>query len=314
MIRRSILFLAFIGAAVFIFLLVFKKTVESYSVEVPFALIKAEDHFRDPHKMSKWMQPFASVKEDKLTINPQEIILGKDTLQILQNGFIDMRLRRADGKDTFGYSIDADAEVDQPNLTRFTLSYNTTPWKKLTEKNPLVQESFRNMDAFAAYMKDPVKVYGYNIREVLVTDTSFLFASRTIPASKFASETKSLFDMLIAEAKKRDAGYNGVRIFNWQDMGDGTTSLFAGVGVTKRVDTNDNDIISYKMMPYQKKLLVADFEGPYKDVMKVYAAMEEYKEDNKRVSMAIPFHKYISDGYGFADSQVVKMRVSFPVF
>ena len=314
MIRRSIPFLAIIGAAIIIFLLVFKKTVETYSVEVPFALIKAVDHFRDPHKMSKWMQPFASVKEDKLVINPQEIILGKDTLQILQNGFIDLRFRRSDGKDTFGYSIDADAEVNQPNITRFTLSYNTTPWKKLTEKNPLVQESFRNLDAFAAYMKDPVKVYGYNIREVLVTDTSFLFSSRTVPSSKFASESKALFDMLIAEAKKRDAGYNGVRIFNWQDVGDGTTSLFAGIGVTKRINTNDSDVITYKMMPYQKKLLVADFEGPYKDVMKVYAAMEEYKEDNKRVSMAIPFHKYLSDGYGFADTQVVKMRISFPVF
>ena len=314
MIRRSIFFLALISAAVIIFLLVFKKTVETYSIEVPFAVVKAVDHFRDPHKMSKWMQPFASVSENKLVINPQEIILGKDTLQILQNGFIDLRFRRADGKDTFGYSIDADGEVDQPNLTKFTLSYNTTPWKKLTEKNPLVQESFRNMDAFAAYMKDPVKVYGYNIREVLVTDTSFLFATRTVPNSKFASETKLLFDMLIAEAKKRDAGYNGVRIFNWQDIGDGTTSLFAGIGVTKKIDTNDNDVVSYKMMPYQKKLLIADYEGPYKDVMKVYAAMEEYKEDNKRVSMAIPFHKYISDGYGFADTQVVKMRVSFPVF
>ncbi len=315
MIRRSILtVLVVTGLAVLVFMLVYKKTIESYSVEVPFSVIKAVDHFRDPHKMIQWMEPFKNATSGRPTVNPQQISLGTDTLQILQNGFVDLRFRRSDGKDSLVYAINADALVNQPNITTFTLSFNTTPWKQLTQKNPLVQEAFRNMDAFAAYMKDPVKVYGYNIREVTVTDTSFLFSSRTVPAAKFSNETKLLFDMLIAEAKKRDAGYNGVRIFNWLDNGDNTISLFAGIGVTKRIITEDGDLVSYKMMPYQKKLLVADFEGPYKDVMKAYAAIEEYKEDNKRVSMAIPFHKYISDGYGFADSQVVKVRVSFPVF
>jgi len=314
MIRRFLIPFAIVALVAIIFLLIFKKNSVTYSVEVPFTVIKAADHLRDPHKIRQWMQPFASEKGDKLLISPQQLILGNDTLQILQQGFIDMWLRRSNGKDSLVYSINADALVDKPNITRFTLTYNTTPWKKLTQKNPLVEETMKNMDALAAYMKDPVKVYGYNIREVTVTDTSFLFSSRSVPSAKFANETKLLFDMLIAEAKKRDAGYNGVRIFNWLDNGDGTTSLFAGIGVTKRIETSDGDVVSYKMMPYQKKLLVADFEGPYKDVMKVYAAMEEYKEDNKRVSMAIPFHKYLSDGYGFADTQVVKMRVSFPVF
>ncbi len=314
MIRRSLLFLAVIAIAALLFLLIFKKNSEKYSVDIPFTMIKAVDYFRDTRKISKWMQPFAGDKTGKLLIEPKLMVLGKDTLQALQQGFIDMKFRRSNGEDSLVYAIDASPLVDNPNITRFTLTYNTTPWRKLTEKNPLLAETFRNMDAFGDYMKDPVKVYGYNIHEVLVTDTSFLFASRTVPSDEFANETKSLFDMLIAEASRRDAGYNGVRIFNWLENGDGTSSLFAGIGVTKRINTPDDDVVSYKMMPYQKKLLVADFEGPYKDVMKVYAAMEEYKEDNKRVSMAIPFHKYISDGYGFADTQVVKMRVSFPVF
>jgi hypothetical protein len=314
MIRRSLLFLAILALFAFIFIFIFKKTEETYAVDVPFNVIKAADHFRDPHKMITWMQPFASGKPGQLSVDNHQIVLGKDTLQLLQLGFVDMRFRRSNGKDSLTYSISADALVDQPEITRFVLSYSTTPWKKMTQKNPLVAESFLNMDAFATMMKDPAKVYGYNIHETTVTDTSFLFSSRTVAAEKFAVESKLLFDMLIAEAKKRDAGYNGVRIFNWTDNGDGTRSLFAGIGVTKRIVTADGDVVSYKMMPYQKKLLVADFEGPYKDVMKVYAAMEEYKEDHKRISMAIPFHKYISDGYGFADSQVVKMRVSFPVF
>ena len=260
------------------------------------------------------MQPFTGNEKNVVIIKPQQIIKGTDSLDILQQGLLDIKFERSNGKDSMRFMIIADALVDQSNFSRFSLSYNTTPWKKLMQKNPLIEESRKNLDAFAAYMKDPIKVYGYNIHEVTVTDTSFLFSSRTVPTAKFANESKMLFDLLISEASKRNAGYNGVRIFNWQDNGDGTLSLFAGIGIMKRVNTFDGDVVSYKIMPYQKKLLVADFEGPYKDVMKVYAAMEEYKEDSKRVSMAIPFHKYLSDGYGFADTQIVKMRISFPVF
>ena len=314
MLRRSILFLVAVIIAITVFMLFFKKTTETYSVEIPFTVIKAMDHFRDPRKMVLWMQPFTGNEKNVVIIKPQQIIKGTDSLDILQQGLLDIKFERSNGKDSMRFMIIADALVDQSNFSRFSLSYNTTPWKKLMQKNPLIEESRKNLDAFAAYMKDPIKVYGYNIHEVTVTDTSFLFSSRTVPTAKFANESKMLFDLLISEASKRNAGYNGVRIFNWQDNGDGTLSLFAGIGIMKRVNTFDGDVVSYKIMPYQKKLLVADFEGPYKDVMKVYAAMEEYKEDSKRVSMAIPFHKYLSDGYGFADTQIVKMRISFPVF
>lgn len=312
MFKRLLVFLSVIALIAVVFFVIFKKSTETYAVDVPYSVLKSAEYFRNPNRISKWMAPFANA--NGLEIKPQALILGKDSLQILQQGFIDMKFRRSNGKDSLTYTIAAESLVNQPQVTRFILSYNTTPWKKWTAKNPMVAETFQNMDNFANFMKDPIKVYGYDIKEVLVTDTSFLFSSKTVPVDDFAIESKNIFDLLIAEARTKDAGYNGVRIFNWQDNGDGTMTLFAGIGVTKMVITSDDDLVSYKMMPYQKKLLVADFEGPYKDVMKVYAAMEEYKEDNKRVSMAIPFHKYISEGYGFADTQIVKMRVSFPVF
>ncbi len=256
MMKRPLVFLSMI-AVVVLFFLIFKKNTEIYAVDVPFTVIKAADHFRDPHKISLWMKPFSD--QSKLVINPQSLIAGKDTLQILQQGFVDFKFRRSTGKDTLVYSIAAEPLDDKPNITRFILSYQTTPWKKLTERNPLVPEAFANMDSFSTYMKNPVRVYGYNIRETVVTDTSFLFSSRTVPSAKFSIESRLLFDMLISQAAKRDAGYNGVRIFNWNDNGDGTISLYGGIGVTKRIVTADGDVVSYKMMPYQKKLLVADF-------------------------------------------------------
>jgi effector-binding domain-containing protein len=314
MIRRSLPFIAAIAIITILFLAFFMKATFIYSVEVPFPITNAMDHMRDTRKISRWMEPFATDKNNKLIVMPQSMALGKDSLQIINQGFIDMVFRRTNGSNFLVYSIQANVPANNAAKTNFILSFTTTPWKKYIMKNPLAAEATRNMDAFSDYMKNPVRVYGYDIREILVTDTSFLFASRTVPEEKFTAETKSLFDMLILEASKRNAGYNGVRIFHSQLNGDGTISLFAGVGVTKMVFTSETDIVSFKIMPAKKKLLVADYEGPYKDIHKVYEAMELYKGDNKRISMAIPFEKYISDGYGFADTQVVKMRVSFPVF
>jgi hypothetical protein len=71
---------------------------------------------------------------------------------------------------------------------------------------------------------------------------------------------------------------------------------------------------NFKMMPYGKNLLAVEYEGPYYNVMKINEALEEYRADNKMVIMAIPFHKYLSEGYGFTDSQVVKLQVFYPVY
>jgi effector-binding domain-containing protein len=170
------------------------------------------------------------------------------------------------------------------------------------------------MDSLGTYLDNPSKLYGFDIKGTLVTDTSFLFASKKIRRADFAAESKALYNMLIDEAKKRDAGYNGVRIFHYTDEGDSSRMIYAGVGVTKRIDTKEGDKVSYKMMPYQRNLLVIDYNGKYGDVPKAYTALEKYRIDNRYVTMAIPFHKYLDSGYGFSDSQQVRLKVCYPVF
>ncbi len=163
-------------------------------------------------------------------------------------------------------------------------------------------------------LKTTTYVYGYNILTTTVTDSSFLFQSKVVAKANEADETKKIFDELIAYAEKRNAGYNGVRIFYTQRVSKEEIALFASVGVDNYTPTGPNEKIQYKMMPYGKKLLIMDYEGPYGKSKELFSVLEDYKRYNTLVSMAIPFIKYISPGYGFADSQVVKVRVSYPVF
>jgi hypothetical protein len=157
-------------------------------------------------------------------------------------------------------------------------------------------------------------VYGYNIKETTVTDSSFLFQQKVVNRTEEQVATQQLFDELLAYAAKRGAGYNGVRIFYSQTMPDNRVALLGSIGVNIYTPTRPDENIQYKMMPYGKKLLIMDYEGPYGKTKELYSVLEEFKRNNNLVSMAIPFQKFLSEGYGFADSQVVKTRISYPVF
>jgi hypothetical protein len=163
-------------------------------------------------------------------------------------------------------------------------------------------------------LKTTTYVYGHTILTTTVTDSSFLFQNKVVAKVNEAAETKKIFDELIAYAEKRNAGYNGVRIFYTQRVNNEEVALFASVGVNNYTPTGPEEKIQYKMMPYGKKLLILDYEGPYSKSKALFTVLEDYKRYNTMVSMAIPFLKYVSPGYGFADSQIVKVRVSYPVF
>jgi hypothetical protein len=157
-------------------------------------------------------------------------------------------------------------------------------------------------------------VYGHKIVMTTVTDSSFLFQARVVPSDQESVEAKKIFDELIAYAEKRNSHYNGVRIYYTQSPQKGQTAIYASIGVDTYTPTGPGEKIQYKMMPYGKKLLIMDYVGPFSQTKEMYRVLEDYKRDNSLVSMAIPFQKFLTPGYGFADSQVVKTRISYPVF
>ena len=67
-------------------------------------------------------------------------------------------------------------------------------------------------------------------------------------------------------------------------------------------------------MPFGKNLLVANYHGPYGEVHKAYTALENFKADHRLSSMAIPYQKFLQEGYDFSDDEIVQMKVYYPVF
>lgn len=216
-----------------------------------------------------------------------------------------------DGKTTPLHFVVSPDTTDS-KLTKIVYSYEQS--RLPIPGDDLEESAAASIDQLGEMLNTTTYVYGHKILTTTVTDSSFLFQSRVVNKLKEADETRKIFDELIAYAEKRNAGYNGVRIFYTQRVSKDEIALFASVGVNNYTPTGPDEKIQYKMMPYGKKLLILDFEGPYGKSKELFSVLEDYKRYNTMVSMAIPFIKYMSPGYGFADSQVVKVRVSYPVF
>jgi effector-binding domain-containing protein len=309
--NRIIIIVAVVALLAFMGFTFTRQTEQTKIIKVDLPALKAMEYFSDTLNMNKWIVPFtgnsAPFKNDRM-------VNGTDTLTLEKLSLLRLDFKRSNPAGNFDYSVSVIADKDSAYQSYFVLNYNTSKWNSVFGKTQFAKDAEASLDSLKLYVNNPEKLYGFKIRSELVEDTSFLFASKKIRRSDFAAESKALYDMLIAETKKRDAGYNGVRIFHFTDGSDSTRTIYAGVGVTKRMDTKDGEKVSYRLMPYQKNLLVIDFNGPYSEVPKAYAALEKYKVDFRYVSMAIPFQKYLDSGYGFPESKQVRLKVCYPVF
>jgi hypothetical protein len=262
------------------FLIVPEKKELVVRVRLPLERVMLE--FEDTARLVKWYAPYQSkayALEDGKT-NPLFFVVSPDT---------------------------TDSKVTKI-IFRYEASRLPIPGDDLSES------AAQSLQRLEEWMGTTEYVYGHKIVMTTVTDSSFLFQTRVVDSNQESAEAKKIFDELIAYAEKRNAHYNGVRIYYTQSPKKGLTAIYASIGVDTYTPTGPDENIQYKMMPYGKKLLVMDYEGPFVQTKEMYRILEDYKRDNSLVSMAIPFQKFLSPGYGFADTQVVKTRISYPVF
>jgi hypothetical protein len=288
-----------------------RQTEETKIVKVDLPALKAMEYFSDTSNMNKWVVPFTA---KPAMFRNDRMIDGSDTITLVNLSLLKVDFRRSNPEGNLDYTVSVVPDKDSAHQSYFVLNYNTSKWHSMFGNKQLARDAEASLDSLKAYLSNPEKLYGFRIRKELVEDTAFLFASKKIHRRDFATASKALFDMLIEEAEKRNAGYNGVRIFHFTDGSDSSRTIYASIGITKRLEIKDGEKVSYKLMPYQKNLLVLDFEGHYGEIQNAYTALEKYRADYRFVTMAIPFHKYLDSGYGFPESQQVKMKVCYPVF
>ncbi len=294
----------------------FVPVIHRDKIEISYSMQTILQQINDAGKLAKWYKPFGDESYQNINIDAaHHKVFSKDEfVEIVKaNSFaVELNAGNSDRQEKIVFEVILDSLSQFKSFV--TLAYQTTLFHRLSGLNKIETRAEQSLVNLKGYIEDKKRLYGYDIKNIPVTDTSFLYTKKIVRRNEIQQGTKEIFDTLLQVAKEKKAEYNGVRIFHSEALNKDEQELFAAVGVSHRIETNYGDKIHYSMMPYNGNLLSAEYEGPFGNVDKVYNALEQYKDDHKMSSMAIPFQKFLTDGYGFADTQIVKLRVCYPVY
>ncbi len=304
------LVLAIVLLAALIFYTVFFQQTFKSETRVPFTMFKVAEQFSRPALVAKWYVPFSTTDVDS-TVN--RLQNGESSLEIINETLVTALLRAQKGNHTREFHLIAAPDSALPKETIISLAYRNTLFREWFQKDELVKNAQLSISNLKDYMEDPKRLYGYDIQVTNVADTAFLFTTATVPISEKRKTIRELFEKLIDYAAKRDAGYTGVRIM-YSQVSNNEITLYTSIGVSNKIYISPDEPFQYKLMPFGKKLLEANYQGLFGDVDKVYQALETFKTDHNLITMAIPFQKFMNDGYDFGDSQLVQMKVYYPIF
>lgn len=285
-------------------------------VAVPYTMQKTGEQLYQMKNVVKWYFPFSTYNNlaEKIVGNTLPTATDGHEISILTPTSVSSIIEGAYKGNKRQFLFTAVTDTNELDACKIKLHYKCSLLDNWLDKGGLIKEAKKSLENLKAYMEDTKQFYGYTIEETTVADTAFIFRSATVPIAKKRAATKELFEQLIEYSNANNGGYTGARIFYSIPYGKDMTMLFASIGVSNMIVTKPGEPVQYKRMPFGKNLLMATYQGPYKDIDKVYLALENFKTDHKLSSMAIPYQKFLSDGYDFADDQIVQMKVYYPIF
>lgn len=289
----------------------FKKTV---SIQLP--IVAVTEQFNSPSNLKKWFMPFlgASTNSTDTLIETNKILtLGSYRLEVINKSIYSCMLNFSDAKKTKSFLVSALPDTAKEGATTIDFYYKNSYLKELFFPGDLEKKAKQSFADFQEYLQDTKRVYGYEIMPVKVVDTLFLYKRETVPLADKKKGIKLIFDNLIAYANQHNLGYNGNRIF-YSQKEENNITLFASIGISKELIIPENESFEIKRMPFEKNLLEATYQGPYGEVDKAFDALKKYLSDRNLSSIAIPYQKFISDGYDFSDEQIVQMKIYSPIF
>jgi len=310
--RKVITGIVVLLSTFFLFYILFFQHEFTKTIHLPLPILTVTEQFKNPENLQKWFAPFDIGGSVSFDSSSKKINSGEYKLQIKDQSLYSSLLIYSNSKKEKQFIISALPDTTKNSITSLSIIYKSSYFKKWFGQDDLIKNALTSFTNFHEYIEDSKRVYGYEIKPVKVVDTLFLFERRTVQQADKRQAMKSIFENLIAYAAKNSMGYTGNRIFYSQKTGDNIT-LFASIGITREIAIPENISVEVKRMPFEKKLLEATYQGTFGESGKVFTALEKFITDHYLATMGIPYQKFISDGYDFADDQVVQMKVYYPI-
>jgi hypothetical protein len=292
--------------------LVNKESHKTISIKAP--LLKVHNQISFIDYIARWYEPFAGKDSADIKIQDRDkIVSDGTTLAIVKLNGLSSLFKITEGSHSKEVLFTASGDVETAIHT-VTLSYKTTLWNEWFGNNNIISNAEKSLLGLKDFMEDTKRVYGFNIGVTLVTDTTFLFTQQIVANSNKKDALKNLYESLIQYAKEKSAGYNGTKILYLAAAGKDSIHLYTSIGITNNIEKIPlTGPFALRRMPYQKNLIIADYEGSFGKINELFTAMEQYRTDNSMTSMAIPFIKFTNDSISFDDNETIKVKGFFPV-
>ena len=200
------------------------------------------------------------------------------------------------------------------NKTTVVWIDNFSPFSWVKEKIFPTQHAEENLQDLKNYLEDVKQYYGFDIHVGRVIDTFVLsklaVCLKTHKNEVMASMYQKIFDY--AKACNISVPANTPRMAHFSELGNDSLKIVVGVPVIKKTPSADG--VSFLEMPTLGKAAIAHFLGDYKDIKKLYTALNQYMFDNHLQQIAAPYERYMTNPQTSQDSLKMVIDLYCPLF
>ena len=304
---------AFLLAIFASYLLIPATVVFSKVIHLNTSAATAERAFSSSTERLKWWPRQASKTAD--SIGKQRHTLGEYAYAFPGQYFSGSIISIHHGQQKFNSSIHVVSfRVDSIALKwKSELPATNNPFKRISNYSTALdfkKNMAQILDSLDLYLRNDIKVYGVEVIEERVKDTILIstrWTSAVYPSTEMIYQKIGGLKDYIKAANGMETNYPMLNIFS--DGGQYVNMV--AIPVNKELPQNDKFVLK-KMIP--GKILTTEVTGGVRSPMVAVKNLEQYIEEHKLTSPAIPFESLITNRIQEKDSTKWVTKVYYPIY
>jgi effector-binding domain-containing protein len=175
----------------------------------------------------------------------------------------------------------------------------------------LKQNMVSLLGAYKQWLMKPENIYGFTVVPGKIVDTMLITKMARFKGNyPTPLQIDSLLNMLRQQAANNGAKADGYPMMHVVSNERGIYDAQVALPINKKIPETRDLKIKYM---FSGNVLVTRFKGGPYTIEKAYQACEDYKNDNQRITVALPFQSIITDRVKEPDTTKWETVVNFPV-
>ncbi len=161
-----------------------------------------------------------------------------------------------------------------------------------------------------SYLEDTRVLYGFSIGLKQPVDTIFLTQKSNLLKQDLFKRLPVLFGEIENYALTNQISPSGNKYVSYNFLNNDSLLIMTGITINKKIA--GDYIFNCRQIPGTQGLAVGRFEGPFKDRLALYSAMEKFLADRHFIRGGVSYEKYLGP-LPTSDSSIVKIELNYPL-